>query len=99
MSVSSAAMRECGAEPARSCESVVIAIVQPSFSPPIMFDFGMRTSSKKTSLNHATPVISTSGRIVMPGVFMSTSRNVSPLCFGAFGSVRTMRMHQSAYFA
>ena len=73
-SASSPAMRACGAEPPRSCASVVMAIVQPSFSRPTMFSRGTRTSSKNTSLNQATPVISTSGRIVMPGLFMSTSR-------------------------
>jgi hypothetical protein len=73
-----------------------MAMCQPSFSWPIIIEAGICTSSKKTSLNQATPVISTSGRIVMPGVFMSRRRNVSPLCLGAFGSVRTSRMHQSA---
>jgi hypothetical protein len=80
---------------ARSCASVVMAIDQPR-SAPTMRARGTCTSSKNTSLNQATPVISTSGRMVMPGDVMSTSRKVSPLCFGACASVRTIRMHQSA---
>ena len=33
---------------------------------------------------------------MMPGVFMSTSRKLMPLCLAALGSVRTNRKHQSA---
>src|SRR3989442_396478 len=33
-----------------------------------------------------------------PGVFMSTSRTVRPLCLGIFGSVRTTNSHASAVF-
>ena len=40
-----------------------------------------------------------SGRTVMPGVFMSTSSRLMPLCFGASGSVRQSRKHQSAMSA
>jgi hypothetical protein len=35
----------------------------------------------------------------MPGVFMSTSRKLMPLCLAALGSVRTSRKHQSATWA
>ena len=35
----------------------------------------------------------------MPGVFMSTSSRLMPLCFGASGSVRQSRKHQSAMSA
>ena len=37
--------------------------------------------------------------MVMPGVFMSTSRKLMPLCFAASGLVRTSRKHQSATWA
>ena len=69
---------------------------QPRSISPTTMARGTRTFSKNTSLNQATPVISTSGRIVIPGVFMSRSRNVRPLCLGAVGFDRTIRMHQSA---
>jgi hypothetical protein len=36
------------------------------------------------------------GRTVTPGVFVSTSRNVIPLCRWASGSVRTSTNSQSA---
>ena len=46
------------------------------------------------------PSIEMIGRTVMPGVFMSTSRNEMPSCrFAAFGLVRTSRKHQSAWCA
>ena len=38
------------------------------------------------------------GRTVMPGVFMSISRNEMPSCFLALGSVRTRQKIQSAYW-
>ncbi len=41
----------------------------------------------------------TIGRTVMPGVFMSISRNEMPSCFFAAGSVRTRQKIQSAYCA
>src|SRR5439155_959655 len=69
--------------PTRSNWSVVIATCQPSFSRPTRFAFGTRTSSKNTSLNSASPVICTSGRTVIPGLRMSTSRYEMPRCFGA----------------
>ena len=40
-----------------------------------------------------------SGRTAMPGLFMSTSRQVSPLCFAALVSVRTTSRHCSAMCA
>ena len=58
----------------RSWASVVLAIFQPSPRGPTSFSAGTRTSSKNTSLKPASPVICTSGRTVMPGVFMSISR-------------------------
>ena len=41
----------------------------------------------------------TSGRTSMPGVRMSTMKKVMPLCLGASGSVRAMRMPKSAWWA
>jgi hypothetical protein len=38
-------------------------------------------------------------RVSMPGDFMDRKKNVSPLCFGAFGSLRATRMAQSAQCA
>jgi hypothetical protein len=51
-------------------------------------------------LNQSSPVISVSGRTSMPDELMSTSRKLSPSCFFfASGSLRTIRMHQSACWA
>ena len=47
--------------PARSFISVVLATAQPLFSPPMSELSGVMASSRKTSLNMAWPVISTSG--------------------------------------
>ena len=52
----------------------------------------MRTSVKNTSLNMCVPVISTIGRISMPGVCIGQMKYEMPLCFDASGSVRAMRM-------
>ena len=52
----------------------------------------MRTSSKNTSLNNAVPVISLIGRMSMPGVSIGQMKYEMPLCFGASGLVRAMRM-------
>ena len=52
----------------------------------------MRTSVKNTSLNMCTPVISTMGRISMPGVSIGQMKYEMPLCFVASGFVRAMRM-------
>ena len=41
---------------------------------PTRFSLGTATSTKNTSLKCRWPFMSTSGRTVMPGVFMSTSR-------------------------
>ena len=58
----------------RSWLSVAFATSQPSFSFPTRLRRDTRTLSKKTSLKPACPVIWTSGRTVMPGLRMSTSR-------------------------
>ena len=47
---------------------------------------------KNTSLNRAEPVISTIGRISMPGVSIGQMKYEMPLCLGTSGSVRAMRM-------
>jgi hypothetical protein len=52
--------------------------------------------SKNTSLNHDAPVSSRSGRMSIPGVFMSSMKKLMPSCLGASGSVRASRMPQSA---
>src|SRR5207249_3562048 len=62
----------------RSCSSVVTATCQPWPSSPSRFDTGTSTSSKKISLNSASPVICRSGRTSTPGACMSTIRYVSP---------------------
>ena len=76
-----------------------MAMFQPAPGAPSRCDAGTRTSSKNTSQNSASSVICRSGRTVMPGVFMSTSSRLMPLCFGASGSVRQRRKHQSAMSA
>src|SRR5204863_532852 len=58
----------------RSWAGVALATCQPLLRPPTRFACGTRTSSKKTSLKPASPVIWTSGRTVMPGDFMSIRR-------------------------
>src|SRR5262245_27240960 len=74
-----------------------MATRQPSFIGPTRFCFGTRTLSKKVSLNSEFPVICFRGLTVMPGLCMSTRRKEMPRCFGALESVRTSRIHQSAY--
>ena len=80
----------------RSKSSVVVAIYQPRFSSPSRQFVGTRTFSKKTSLKPWLFIMSMSGRVLMPGVFMSTRKYEMPLCFGASKSVRAMRIIQSA---
>ena len=60
-----------------------MAMSQPPLISPTTFARGTRTSSKNTSLKSSSPVICVSGRTVTPGLCMSTSRNVMPLCLGA----------------
>ena len=63
------------------------------------FSTGTLTFSSQTSFTSCAPSIVMIGRTVMPGVFMSMSRNEMPCCcFGAFGSVRTRQKIQSAYW-
>ena len=63
------------------------------------FSTGTFTSSKNTSLTSWLPSMVWIGRTVMPGVFMSISRNVMPSCFFALASVRVRQKIQSAYCA
>src|SRR2546430_169858 len=83
------------AEP-RSWVNVVMAMRQPSLSWPTSCCLGTRTFSKNTSLNSAPPVIWRNGLTVIPGLCISTSKKLMPLCLGACGSVRVSRIHISA---
>ena len=58
----------------RSNASVVTVTLQPSFNGPTRLALGTGTSTKNTSLKWRWPFNRTSGRTVMPGVFISTSR-------------------------
>ena len=65
--------RTCRPKPraSRSYMRVVSPTAQPLFSPPRICDSWIRTLSKYTSLNSASPVNCLSGFTVTPGVFMS----------------------------
>ena len=58
----------------RSFMSVVIDTRQPSPTSPMRSASGMRTSSRYTSLNSASPVIWRRGRTSTPGAVMSTMK-------------------------
>ena len=58
----------------RSYLSVTLATCQPSPRPMTIWSTGTRTSVKNISLKVARPVMVTSGRTSMPGVFIGTSR-------------------------
>ena len=77
----------------------MIATPQPSLTLPTTLAAGTRTFSRNTSLNSASPVIWRSGRMEMPGVFMSTRMNVMPLCLAPLASVRTRKKPHSATWA
>ena len=81
---------------ARSRVKVFIATIQPSFSAPTRFAFGVRTPSKKISPNSSSPVICASGFTVTPGDVRSTTIAEMPLCRGASGSVRANKRHSDA---
>ena len=89
---------DCGtaAMPSRSLASRNLAQVQPSFSLPTRFSTGTFTLSKKTSFTSWPPSAMMIGFTVMPGVFMSISRNEMPSCGFDFESVRTRQKIQSA---
>jgi hypothetical protein len=57
---------------------------------------GTRTSLRNTSQKGEAPLMSRIGRGVTPGVSMSISRKVMPLCFASSKSVRTRMNIQSA---
>ena len=57
--------------PARSNISVVMATAQPPPTSPMMFSSGTSASSRKISLNSASPVIWRSGRTSTFGCSMS----------------------------
>ena len=58
----------------RSKSSVVVAMYHPRFNSPSSPERGMRTLSKKTSLNASPPAMLIRGRTVTPGVFMSIKK-------------------------
>ena len=81
----------------RSWPSRYLATVQPSPSLCTRLPAGTFTSSKNTSFTSCPPSIRMRGRTVMPGVFMSISRNEMPSWrFAALESVRTRQKIQSA---
>ena len=79
----------------RSLASVTFARRQPSPSSPMRFSTGMRMSSKNTWLNECAVVMSMIGDIVRPGVSIGTAKYEMPLCFGASGFVRAIRIPMS----
>ena len=81
----------------RSCANRYLAYVQPLFSSPTRLSRGTSTSSKNTSLTSASPSISTIGRTVTPGDFMSISRNEMPVCGLPSVEVRTRQKIHSPY--
>ena len=74
-----------------------MATAHPSFTSPITWPPGTRTSVKKTSANPACASSCTIGRASTPGERMSSARKVIPAWRGASGSVRTSANIQSAY--
>src|SRR3954454_2924482 len=80
----------------RSNISVVSAVRHPSFTPPTTASASKRTSSKKTSLNSASPEICRRPRIVTPSASIGTTNIVRPLCFGTSGSLRASRSPNDA---
>ena len=90
--------RESPAAPSdtRSFISIEMATAHPWPTSPSTLAAGMRASSKNTSLNSASPVACTRGRMVMPGASIGTANIVRPLCLGTSGSVRAMHMPNAA---
>ena len=62
------------------------------------FSAGTSTSSKKTSLTSGSPSSSTIGLTVMPGLFMSISRKLIPVCGLPSVLVRTRQKIHSPYW-
>ena len=83
----------------RSLPNVTLPSDQPRPRSPTRLSFGMRTSSRNTSLNVWEPVMSTSGRTVIPGASIGHTKYEMPWCFGASGSVRASRIPSWARWA
>ena len=83
----------------RSNISVVSAVPQPPLTSPQTASAGSLTSSKKTSLNSASPEIWRSPRTVTPGASIATINIVSPLCLGTSASVRASSSPKEANWA
>ena len=83
----------------RSLPKVTFAKRQPSSCSPTRLAAGRRTSVKKTSLNVLAPVISRIGRISIPGRSIGQMKYETPLCLGASGFVRAIKMPYLAYCA
>ena len=77
------------ATPARSWLRVVMATPHPPLSGPSRVSRGTTTSLKNSSEKVSSPAMVLSGRTSIPGEVMSTRRQLSPLCLGTSGSVRT----------
>ena len=83
--------------PIRSYPSRYLATVRPFALLVHQVLDGTFTSSKNTSLTSWLPSRRTIGRTVMPGAFMSMSRNEMPSWrLPVFGSVLTRQKIQSA---
>ncbi len=76
----------------RSLPSVTFPSSQPRPSSPTRSVAGIRTSSKNTSLNACALVMSTIGRISMPGRSIGMMKYEMPRCFDTSVRVRAMRM-------
>ena len=76
-----------------------MATSQPPPARPTRLCFSTRTPSKKVSQNGDLPEINAIGLVVTPGVAMSNSTKLMPVCFFAALSVRTRQKIQSALSA
>ena len=82
-------MPSCRGLTPRSWDRVELATDQPLPASPTSCSSGTKTSSRRTSLNSASPVIWTRGRTSTPSACMSTTRQEIPCCrLGASGSLR-----------
>jgi hypothetical protein len=64
----------------RSKASVAIATFQPPSTAPTTASSGRKTSSRKTSLNSASPSMCASGRTVTPSLSIGSRKYVIPRC-------------------
>ena len=104
--VCSSVRRSCAIEiawpalPTRSWPSAPIDTSQPLPSSPSRSPTGIFTSSKNTSQNSESPVISRIGRMSMPGSSMSTMNVVMPSCLRPRAiAVGSVRMRNRPHFA